>query len=390
LTCFSPCTGPSFTLRSMNPPSFRCALCLALCGAIFLSCGKPGGSDRAKSDEAPARAVRVARAETRPMDRTLNVVGTLVAHREATVAAQVAGQIEQILVDVGDHVKTGRELARIDTAAHAALARQSAANLAKAIASAANAEQILKRVRALQQERIASSGELDQAVADAEQARAEVEAVRAADAVAQLNLDRSRVKAPFDGAVASRLTSAGNYVAIGTPIIRLVESDPLRMRLDVPERESILVRPGQPVRLRVEGDTNIYEGQITRLAPTLNEASRMLRVEADVPVRGSLRPGLFARAEVIVDANEEGLSVPADALIVFSGIEKVVVVREGKAREINVRTGRRGSGWVEILSGIGPGDAVVSDPAGLHTGQPVNVTEPAEESLEPAASAGFD
>ena len=374
----------------MNPPSFRCALCLALCGAIFLSCGKPGGSDRAKSDEAPARAVRVARAETRPMDRTLNVVGTLVAHREATVAAQVAGQIEQILVDVGDHVKTGRELARIDTAAHAALARQSAANLAKAIASAANAEQILKRVRALQQERIASSGELDQAVADAEQARAEVEAVRAADAVAQLNLDRSRVKAPFDGAVASRLTSAGNYVAIGTPIIRLVESDPLRMRLDVPERESILVRPGQPVRLRVEGDTNIYEGQITRLAPTLNEASRMLRVEADVPVRGSLRPGLFARAEVIVDANEEGLSVPADALIVFSGIEKVVVVREGKAREINVRTGRRGSGWVEILSGIGPGDAVVSDPAGLHTGQPVNVTEPAEESLEPAASAGFD
>ncbi len=344
-----------------------------LVATLVVSCGKELPRDGATPGSAPARPVRVARAEMRPLERALHVVGTLQAHDEAMVAAQVAGQIEKTIVDLGDRVTTGQELALIDTASYEALARQAAANVAKAHANAANAAQTLKRVQELQKDKIASSSEYDQAVADSEQARADVKAAEAAEAIARLNLERSHVKAPFAGAVAERVADSGDYVSIGAPIIRLVKTDPLRLRLDVPERESPAVRIGQTVQLTVEGDTNIYSGTITRVSPAIRQSDRMLPVEADVPNRGSLRTGLFARARIIVDERDSGLSVPVSALTVFAGLEKVVAVQEGKAVETPVTTGRRGAGWVEILSGLKVGEGVVLEPGGLRTGQAVTI-----------------
>jgi RND family efflux transporter MFP subunit len=308
------------------------------------------------------------------------VVGTLLPYEEATVAAQVAGQIEKSRVDIGDRVTSGQEMALIDTTSYEALARQSAANVAKAAASAANAERNLKRVQQLHEDHIASPSDLDQAIADAEQARAEVKAVEAADAIARLDLERSRVKAPFDGAVAERIATTGDYVAIGTPIIRLVKTDPLRLRLEVPERESIAVRDRQAIRLTVDGDTNIYTSRMSRLAPALDQTNRMLLVEADMPSRGTLRPGLFGRAEIIVNDHELALSVPDKSIVTFAGLEKVVVVKDGKALEKHVTTGRRRNDAVEIVSGLAVGEMVVLEPGGLRTGQPVTF-EPAAPSI---------
>jgi RND family efflux transporter MFP subunit len=299
----------------------------------------------------------------------------LSAHDEATVAAQVAGQIEKNHVDVGDRVTAGQELALIDTTSYEALARQSAANLIKAKASATNAAQNLKRVQELQQEKIASTSELDLAVAEAGKTQADVTSAEAANAIAQLSLDRSRVKAPFSGAVAARIAGVGNYVAAGTPIFRIVKTDPLRLRLDVPERESVAVRVGQGVRVTVEGDTNIHTGQIARVAPALRETDLMLQVEADVPNRDGLRAGLFARAQIVVNEREPGVSVPANAVVVFAGLEKVILVRESKAMERNVITGRREGNWVEIVSGLGTGETIVLDPSGLRTGQAVTIQD---------------
>ena len=155
------------------------------------------------------------------------------------------------------------------------------------------------------------------------------------------------------------------------PVMTLVQVDPLRLRLEVPERESAVVHTNQAVRLTIDGDTNVYTGRIARLSPALNEQSRMLLVEADVPSRGALRPGLFARANIIFNERDEGVSVPANALINFAGIEKVVVVQDGKALEKTVSTGQRQSGWVEIVSGLAARETVVLDPGGLRTGQPV-------------------
>jgi len=351
------------------------ALLGGFCAALLVSCGKQNNANPSGRGETKSRPVRVVRAELRPMERTLQVTGMLSAHDEATVAAQVAGQIEKNHVDVGDRVTAGQELALIDTTSYEALARQSAANLLKAKASATNAAQNLKRIQELQQEKIASTSELDLAVAESGKTQADVTSAEAANAIAQLSLDRSRVKAPFSGAVAARIAGVGNYVAVGTPIFRIVKTDPLRLRLDVPERDSAALRVGQGVRVRVEGDTNIHTGQIARVAPALRETDLMLQVEADVPNRGGLRAGLFARAQIVVNEHEPGVSVPANAVVVFAGLEKVIVVRGNKAMEKNVITGRREGNWVEIVSGLGTGETIALDPSGLRTGQAVTIED---------------
>ena len=151
------------------------------------------------------------------------------------------------------------------------------------------------------------------------------------------------------------------------------------MRLEVPERESLAVRVGQRVRVTVEGDPNVFTGSVARIAPAIRETDRMLQVEADVPNPGVLRVGLFARAQIVVNEREEGLSVPANALIVFAGIEKIVVVKEGKAAEKTVTTGRRGADWVELVSGVVAGETVVLNPTGLRTGQPLTIESSAEK-----------
>jgi membrane fusion protein (multidrug efflux system) len=350
-----------------------------LLALLLVACGRTDTAKSARA-ETPPRPVRVGRVEFRPMERSLHVVGTLSARDEATVAAQVAGQIEKNRVDFGDRVTAGQELVLIDVTAYEALVRQSAANLARATASAANAAQNLKRVQELQQEKIASTSDLEQAVAESGKTQADVKAVEATDAIARLNLERSRVRSPFDGAVAQRLASVGDYVAVGTPIVRVIQTDPLRLRLEVPERESVAVRPGQAVRLTVDGDTNTYPGRLVRIEPAFRVADRMLQVEADVPNQGGLRAGLFARAEIIVNPDEEALSIPSNALITFAGIEKVVAIRDGKAAEKTVATGRRGADWIEIVSGLSRGEILVLDPAGIRTGQPLTIDSEVEPS----------
>jgi RND family efflux transporter MFP subunit len=171
--------------------------------------------------------------------------------------------------------------------------------------------------------------------------------------------------------VAQRLASAGDYASVGAPIFRLVQTDPLRLRLEVPERDVPAVRPGQTVRLTAEGDTNVHTGQLARLAPAIRESDRMLLVEADVPNPGTLRVGSFVRAQIAVKAADPAVVIPRAALLNFAGIEKVILVQDGKAVERRVTTGQHGEDWVEVVAGLEPGEAVVLKPAGLRTGQPL-------------------
>jgi RND family efflux transporter MFP subunit len=202
------------------------------------------------------------------------------------------------------------------------------------------------------------------------------------------------IVAPFAGQIQDRSATAGEYVEAGVPIATLVQVDPLRLRLEVPERQSIHVRTGQTVRVIVEGDTNLYSGRLQRLSPALTEDNRMLIVEADVPNRGSLRPGLFVRAHIVTTAQDPGLTIPAAALVTFAGIEKVFVVVDGKVAERNVTSGRTGPEWIEIRNGIKPGDLVVMEPGNLRAGQPVRtVVENRMETLtehSPGASEEFE
>jgi len=167
----------------------------------------------------------------------------------------------------------------------------------------------------------------------------------------------------------------GEYLAAGAPVFGLVRVHPLRLRLAVTERDAPSVRVGQAVQVRLEGDPAVHAGRVARLSPSISEQNRTLVVEAEVAnPSGRLRPGSFARAEIVVEADRTAVMVPASTVATFAGLEKVFVVKDGKAVEQRVRTGRRSGDRVEILEGVAAGEQVVVDPGSLVGGTPVIVT----------------
>jgi RND family efflux transporter MFP subunit len=178
----------------------------------------------------------------------------------------------------------------------------------------------------------------------------------------------------MDGAVAERQAAVGQYLPAGAPVVTLVRTHPLRLRLAVPEREAGLIRIGQSVDLTVEGDPNRYQGRVARLSPAIAENNRTLMIEAEVPNgQGVLRPGSFAKAEIIIESGQRIVTVPMDSIITFAGIEKVLTVENNVALEKRVRTGRRIENQVEIVDGVAAGERIVMQPGNLVNGQPVQV-----------------
>jgi len=396
-------------------------------GITFLaSCGQPDRSRLPGEAEGDDHPVSVARAEMRAIPRAISATGSLAAQEQSTLSAKVAGRLERLNVDIGSVLRQGDLVAQIEPRDYDLGLQQAAAALAQArtalglplegdddrielerVTAVKQAQAVLEeagknrdRVKSLSVSGIASQSEVDTvesaytvAMARYETALEESRGRMATAAQRRAELEQARkrladasVRAPFDGAVQARPASVGEYVAVGAPIVQLVKTDPLRLRLEVPERECLLVRTGQLVHLLVEGDTNTYSGWIARLSPAVDEQTRMLRVEADVPRQGALRPGLFARARIIVTEQEQALTVPAEAMITFAGLEKVVVVQDGKAVEKVVTTGRRGPDWVEVVTGLGAGEMLVLSPGGLRTGQRVRVKDGTDRSPQVSAT----
>ena len=403
----------------------KCFLVVCLISGLLLaSCG---GGDRAASAAASkkeersggpesltAREVKVVRAETGRLARTVVVSGTLAADEEAEVGPKIPGRLISLSVDLGDHVRRGQQLARLsptdlelrirqsETAlqqaraqlglpvdgpirtvdpAETAVVKQAAANLTQAQLTRDRMARLLEQQLIPQSDFDAAQAALQVAEGRHQEA---IETARTRQAlvgqrmseldIARQALRDSVVTAPFDGMIRERLAGVGDYVAVGQPVVTLVRVNPLRLRLEVPEREAAGVRGGQPVRLTVEGDPGTHEGNVARISPSIREDSRTLLVEAEVPNPGGrLRPGSFAKAEIVTQANEPAVLVPTSSVVSFAGIEKVLGVADGKAVEKRVKTGRRSGDRVEILEGAAAGDLVVVEPGNLVGGQPVTV-----------------
>jgi RND family efflux transporter MFP subunit len=181
------------------------------------------------------------------------------------------------------------------------------------------------------------------------------------------------LRAPFDGAVRERQVTVGEYLSSGAPVLTVVRTHPLRLQLAVPERETVGLKAGLPVVVRVEGDRNEHDGRLERIGAAIDETNRTLPVEAVVPnERSLLRPGQFATAQIVISDSDRALVVPRDAIVTFAGVQKVLTVKDGHAREQRIRTGRRDDARVEVLEGLQPGDLVIRAPGDLVDGAPVH------------------
>jgi RND family efflux transporter MFP subunit len=361
------------------------------------------------------RAVKVIRVAQVPMERAVTAFGSLAAYDQATVSVKVPGRLRSISVDLGSVVRQGQVIAQIETQDYQLRIQQATAALAQArarlgLAPDQNHDRIdpertstVRQARAVldeaqaNQERIKTlydQGIIPQAQVGTAEASYKVALSRYEDAIeevrnrqallaqrsSELELARQQladttIYAPFDGAIQERRASVGEYLGVGAPVATIVRMDPLRLRADVPERDAPSIRIGQHVRVTVEGDENVYTGRIARLSPAITPQNRMLMVEAEVRNKGTLRPGAFARADIVIDDQNLTLAVPANAISTFAGVEKVLLVQDGKVSEKPITTKRRTAEWVEVLSGVKVGDVVVINPGNLQSGQAVTVTE---------------
>ncbi len=359
---------------------------VAMVPVLFLAIGagcKP--NDPAK---APARAssagtpvpVTVAAAVSMPVDRTLPVVGTLHAKDEATVGAEVEGKLEKTMAEFGDRLRTDQPIALVDTDSYIALAAQAKARVAQAKAASVSADRDLGRQEELRRTGIASPSDHDAAVANAEQCRAALQAAEATETVARLNVERSRVRAPFDAAVAERIGNAGDYVKAGSPLFRIVNDDVLKFIVQAPESHAPSVRRELPVVFTVDAyPGRSFEGRVFLVSPQVNAATRMFAFGALVTnADHALKAGTFARGELILERAVPTVFVPLESVFTSSGISRVFVVSNDVARVRVVVPGRVGDGRQEILSGVAAGERVAtSGLSKLRDGQPVVLRLPA-------------
>src|SRR5206468_570342 len=374
------------------------------------------GAEEQKTKPAgpPPREVKVAAAAERTVARTVAATGTLAADDQVVLGTKVAGRLAEITVDLGTRVKKGQVIGRLDQSDFKFRVEQSEASLQQArvrlgLSPTGSDERvdpeqtaIVRQARAMlddarltrdrsirlaQQELIAraqldtaeaalqvSEGRYQDALEEVRNRQAVIAQRRSELDLARQQLTDTVILSPLDGVVSLKQASVGEYLAAGTPIATMVRVHPLRLRVPVPEREGAGVRAGHAVTLTVEGDSTVYRGRVVRLSPIVQEQNRTLMVEAEVPnERGFLRPGSFARVDIMTEVSQPVVTVPAGAIIVFAGVEKVLLVRQGKTAEVRVTTGRRLGEDVEILDGLKRGDPVVTKPGNLVGGQPVQV-----------------
>jgi RND family efflux transporter MFP subunit len=359
--------------------SLKALLLGSLLGALCPGCGKPQ-AQKVNPPADPAVQVTTAPVTLKPLDRTIPVAGTLFAKDEATLSAEVEGQTEKTLVEFGDEVKVGQELALVNTTTYEAQAQQAAANLARARANAQNAELELKRVEQLIKSAIAAESELDKAKAAAEQARAEVLGAEATATLARLNLERSRVKAPFPASIAERIVNAGDFLKVGTPLFRVVNDKTLKYIVQAPEKYAGDVKKEQTVVFYVDAyPDKPFEGKVFLISPSVNTTTRSFAFGALVPnVHRQLKANSFARGELILERSCPTLMVPLDAVQNFAGVTKVFILENGVSRSRDVEVGRIKEGYQEVLSGVKEGEVVITSGATkLYDGAKVRVKEAA-------------
>lgn len=343
--------------------------------------------------------VQTAKAETRRVDRAIAVTGSLHPDETVTVSFEVAGRVARIPVDFGHQVRKGQIIAELDKQEFNLQLERSRAALAQALArlgldptqenvtpdttpairqAQAQLEDVRFRFESaaklyktgdISQERYnelektyrARQAAVDAARDELRTALASIRGLRAEVGLAQKRLTDTTVRAPFDGAVSARLVAPGQYTKDNTPIVTLVKTNPLRLRLEAPESAAGEVRVGTSLTFTTDSIPNKqFHAVVRELNPGLDARSRLLTAEARlVETDARLRPGMFVQVELVVSRNAPVLTVPREALHSVAGLTKVFVIRNDRAVELRVPPGIVRDGWVEIPSDqVKPGEPV--------------------------------
>ncbi len=324
----------------------------------------------------PALTVATAAVALQSLARSIVGDGSVVAWQELVVGVEAGGlRVAELLVEDGDRVAKGDLLVRLDDSVLAAQRDQSAAAVEEAEAALRIARQDLARSTELSRSQNVARQTLEQRDALARQAEARLDAARARLAEVTARVAQTRILAPEAGLVLRRPAMLGAVTAVGQEMVRLARDGRLELDARVPELELSLVHPGQPVRVTHGG--RVLEARVRAVAPTVAPETRLGIVHVALPEGSGLRPGMFARAEIMADTVPV-LTVPQEAVVFRDGRPAVFVVPAG-GDAVALRplaTGRRAEGMVEVTEGLSVGERVVVAGAGfLSDGDHVQVAD---------------
>lgn len=341
----------------MKAPSATAWLAAAvLLGGI--ACGS-------QSDEVVdvSKPVVVSPVELRDVEERIEATGELLAKDRAEVAAQVGGEITELLFEEGDAVENGAVVVEIDPERHRLELDRAAAQVGEAEAALAEQEREVRRMRALAEQKVASATRLDQAETAVKTSRSRLAAARANHGVAARALEDSSVRARFSGHIARRLVNRGEFVAVGQKLFELVSLDPIEVEFHLPERDASRVRLGMPIEVTVAPyPDEIFHATIRVISPTIDPRTRTLRVRALLDnADGRLRPGLFARAHLGIATREDVMMVAEEAVLRRAdGAVVFRVLPDNTVERRVVETGLIEDGRIEIRTGLAAGDYVAA------------------------------
>ena len=363
---------------------------------MFLTIFAAAACSKGRASEAEARRpirARVVPVEVRQVQRVVESVGSLFPFEEVTVSSEVEGKVARVLTDVGDRVRLGQALVEVAPMELEAALQQEraalqqvranlglpegyedlndptqAAGVKRAAADLRDAEQKYARAKSLFSEGLIAQGTYDEtearynsaraardiAVQSVQTLRAQLAQRRSAVAVASKKRGDAVIRAPFGGQVKERMVTAGQYLKVQSPVMVIVNTDPLRVRLKVPEKMAGWIVVGQPVTVAVEAyPGRSFEGVLARISPSVDPQTRSFDVEALLENHsGILKPGFFAKSRITSRQVATMLFVPADAVRYTYGVYKVFTVQGGSLKEREVKLGDRAEDAVEIVEGL--------------------------------------
>ena len=339
-------------------------LAVALASLTLNGCGRTEGTARGRAGGGPrALRVRTAPVVTKDVVYRVSALGSLEADELVQVTSEVEGALTEVRFREGDRVTPETVLARIDPERHRLEAARAEATYQRAVADRERAFADLKRREQLAREELVAVEELNRSSRETDRLAAEAAAAKAALDIALQNARRSDVRPPRAGVINTRSVDTGQFVRVGTVLATLVDVSRLRLRFKVSEAESLKVQDGQVVSFRVAavGERD-FQARIYHVGDVADAATRQVEVLAWVKNPGVLKPGFFAEVALATQAHAGARVVPESAVQASERGFVAYVVRDGKAQLRPVTIGlRAGGSTVEILSGLEPGEAVVTE-----------------------------
>lgn len=299
---------------------------------------------RRGSSVLPVEAMLIA---TSRLDNVVVVTGSVQANESLELKSETAGKITRIYFQEGKSVKKGELLVQVND-------EEIEAELTKQRFNKKLNEGIEFRQRKLLEKDAISQEEYDNALNRLNTSLADI-------AVLEAQLEKTKIRAPFDGVIGLRYVSEGALIATSTPIANLYNISPAKIEFAIPGRYSMQVKPKQKINFTVESDTSVFAGEVYAIEPQIDANTRTLKIRAVAEnTRGLLLPGQFVRVELILGSTDNAILVPTEAVVPELNGHKVFILENGKAKEVSVQTGVRNDLNLEIISGLKPQDTLIT------------------------------